>query len=135
MLERSKTLPGIVALQAGWANRHWAIMIANILGDLNDQVAMRRLSLLFPAPDDAEATEQLDRLRIFVKVSIRTAAQRAWTLSTLSELPPDNWCGMLSTDADEANASLKKIYDDKCAITKAHEEFISKTHPEHMARA
>ena len=135
MLERSKTLPGIIALQAGWANRHWALVIADVLADLNDPVAMQRLSLTSPSLDDTEGKEQLDLASLFAKVSIRTASQRAWTLASLSELPPDNWCGMLSTDADEANASLKKIYDDKCAITKAHEEFISKTHPEHMARA
>ena len=121
----------LLTLQSSWANRHWCSCVANILASLQDPGAMSSLKLDV-IQDDKE--ESKSKTELFTKLVIRAASIRTWHSAFWSELPPENWSGILSPDANDANQALAKMYDDAMRVRQAvdalHQE---RQHPEKEA--
>ena len=56
---------------------------------------------------------------MFTNLAVRFASQRAWSCSSSFELPPEQWIGILSSDASEAKAAFKDLLADRDATLKA----------------
>ena len=94
-------------------------MLADILSDLSVPDVLRRAGLLEAAEDEASQDELEQDTRLFLKLTIRATAQRAWSMMVWSDLPPNAWHGMLSDDPSKARESLNAMRDDQEVVDNA----------------
>ena len=59
-----------------------------------------------------EASQQEADMALFTKLVIRTASARTWSMATWSELPPETFCGVASSNMAEANAAFAQARAD-----------------------
>ena len=65
----------------------------------------------------------------FVTLLVREASNRAWSLSSSWEVPPEQWCGLLSRDLDEASLAFEQLKGDMEAVEAAMRETARDDHP------
>ena len=119
ILEATKTMDGSRKLLVDWALRRWATVVADILSDLTNQDILLKTDLL-RTPDVEQGMQELkEDCRTFYKIVVRSAAQRAWSSQSFSELPPDCWARLLSGNMTEAGFALEEIRYDKQCVDKA----------------
>ena len=121
-------------LQASWANRGWVSCVADILARLQDESVMKRLNLHICHADDDSKAEQTSKAELLTNLIIRTAANRAWTSSVWSEIPPENWTGVLSTNQQDAQEALHRMHSDAQEVKAALAASRQAGHPERQAR-
>ena len=114
ILEKVKTIEDNRQTLAGWANRHWAFDVGQILATLSNPEALRHLRLTGPF---ASADHDVGDTTMFFNLVVSTASQRCWSMA-VSELPPDNWFGILDDDIGHAGASRMRMQDDYLLIKK-----------------
>ena len=113
ILERTKTLEGCRSLVIDWAGRSWIMVVFRILADLSRNEILHKTGLLKRMEDEAAQTAQSNDARTFLKLTLRAASQRAWSMSVWSELPPHSWSKLLSSDADKARDALESMQEEQ----------------------
>lgn len=120
--------PGSVRqLQVGWANRHWALEIWNVLASFANTGVMETLNLSNPVAGKED--EQLADAKSFGELLVRAAAQRAWTMA-IYDLAPESWSGILDSCPDQSRAALSKMKDDAQIVEEAYQNWMTGTSPE-----
>ena len=119
-------------LQVCWANRHWAIEIAQIFLQLRNEETLQHLGLYSVSGDECDEINRFAKM--FGEIIVRTASQRCWTMASWSEVPPLNWFSVLSQDEDEVKDGLKRIRGDQESVDAAWHAFKTEGHPELEAR-
>lgn len=102
---------------AGWANRHWALDVGQILATLSNPEALQHLRLIGPF---ASEDHEVEDTRMFFNLVVSTASQRCWSMA-ICELPPDNWFGILDADIGYAGAARLRMQDDYVLWKKVHD--------------
>lgn len=124
----------LLMLNAASANRHWLVLIANILGTLVDATTMSVLGfgdVAARAMSPEEEAVLQEQMQLFYDMMVRSAGQRTWTQLTLSEIPPHCWCGVVSADVQEGNSALKQMRQDFVIINAATSDLAARPpHPE-----
>ena len=122
-------------LQASWARRLWAKWVANVLSDLDNRRVMDKLNL--DVVSDNEQVKQLQTadVEMYFGLTVRTAAQRAWMMLSLHDLPPASWKGLFHPAEAESASAWQQLRQDCLCVKKAFDAINSKTHPEHQAAA
>ena len=118
ILEMSSNRGQNLQMQANWAARGWASAIQATLAVLSDEQAMQRLELR-PFPGLLLRDNRPQDPASFLRLSVLTAAQRAWSMSIWSETAPYQWASLLHNDPDIASAGLKKLEEDWSSVDKA----------------
>ena len=121
-------------LQVDWARRGWCHCISKILGTLDDANAMERLKLSEAQDGDESKTQQFEDADLFFKLVVRCAAHRAWVSASWSEIPPNNWSGILHQDPAEAQAALDAMFEDATCVEKGLGCMSANDHPDREAR-
>jgi hypothetical protein len=101
-----------IQLQAGWANRSWAKLLANQLNVFHNKEMLGKLGLLELPKTDADRKDMLDMTEMTVNLNLRTAALRAMSKSHQSELPPWSWFGILDANVEQARKCLQRNRSD-----------------------
>ena len=109
----------LAILNAQEASRHWLVMISEILSALHDPHVLHELGLDRPLEEAGDAQEAASLADLFFELILRSASQRSWTQSTLSEVPPHCWCAVVSSDVQEGNAALRQMRADCVHVGKA----------------
>ena len=115
------------------ANRHWAAVVSEVLAQPSQADAMR--VLLLQESDSAEGVNSVKKevAQTLVDLAVRMAGQRAWSASCW-ELPPEQWVGILSDDADESVAAFEQMKADLRAVRKGMEASRNPDHEGAKAR-
>ncbi|CAJ1345940.1 unnamed protein product, partial [Effrenium voratum] len=103
-------------LQAGWANRAWASVVANCLSTLGDEITLQRLGLLSPYLDVEHDEEDGLKLKQMI---VSVASQRCWSMAVHSELCPDQWLGLLDTNPKASQLAHAQMQSDFRIVEKA----------------
>lgn len=101
-----------IQLQAGWANRSWAKLLANQLNVFHNKEMLGKLGLLEQPKSGADRKMMLDMTEMAVNLNLRTAALRVMSKSHQSELPPWSWFGVLDANMQQARKCLKRNRND-----------------------
>ena len=112
----TKTKEGDIQLQASMANRGWAKSIGDILSQLGNPDALYRLKL-DKRSDDLQ--RQQSDAAMFGRLCMTQAGHRAWSMSIVSELPPENWAGVLDQDPAMAQAAFARLKNEACVVRAA----------------
>ena len=72
--------------------------------------------MLAMKPPQAIAKENAN---LFLRLIIRMASHRAWSLSTWSEIAPEQWNGVLSSSHDDSRHAFAKMRQDADSVEKA----------------
>ena len=114
ILSNVGTIASNRAMLAGLSNRHWSVEVGKCLASLSNPDALRHLKLIGPScstdHDEEDAT-------MFFNLVVSTASQRCWSMA-VSELPPENWFGILDDDQAYAGAARMRLQDDYLLIRK-----------------
>ena len=86
LLEVCKDRSASLRIQAHWATRGWTEVVAQILSVPCNEECLRYLNF---DPDHGGASAE--DASTFLRLCIRTASARAWSMSIWSELPPFKW--------------------------------------------
>ena len=97
-----------INVQAGWANRSWAKVLAEQLCVFHDKELLGKLRLLKMPVTTDERKAMMDNTAMLVALNLRTAGLRVWSKSVMSELPPLNWFGILDEDQIQARRCLAR---------------------------
>ena len=97
-----------IKVQAGWANRSWAKVLAEQLCLFHDKELLGKLRLLKMPVTTDERKAMMDNTAMLVALNLRTAGLRVWSKSVMSELPPLNWFGILDEDRIQARRCLAR---------------------------
>ena len=120
-------------MQAEWGNRLWCKWIANILGDLQNHTALQQINLILPSDDEDLQAERVADADLFYGLTVRTAAQRAWMMMSMHDLPPATWKGIFHRDPKESRASWTGVRQDALCVQKAIRAVAGREHPDHEA--
>ena len=113
MLEETKTMCGARNLVICWANRSWTMVVAEILADLSDPRVLRKCGLMKAAEGEEAQHRRAQDRHAFVKLTVQAAAQRSWSMTTWSELPPNSWSRLLSSDQETALGALAEMQEEQ----------------------
>ena len=108
-----------VSLQVAWAMREWSGTVGCILSQLSNEVALQKVGLWSTAScadDEDSVARKRDDAEVFCRLVVAMAAQRCWSMSLYSELPPRNWAGILCDDAETLDEQLARIKRDHDVI-------------------
>ena len=103
-------------LLAGWSNRAWALEVGKVLSSLSDPECLARLRLTGPHLDMEQDEEDAD---LWFRLVVSTASHRCWSMAIHSELPPDQWFGVLDVDPSASNMAFSKLRTAFRVITQA----------------
>ena len=101
-----------IQFAADLSNRHWALIVARTLEKLVDPIAVDDLELGDHASDEASQAIAKENANLFLRLIIRMASHRAWSLSTWSEIAPEQWNGVLSSSHDDSRHAFAKMRQD-----------------------
>ena len=101
-----RTREGNIQVQAEMANRSWAWQVSQYFAMLVSAEVMTTLKLTREFKHDPG---QQDRAEQFYRLLVSGACFTAWTLSFDSELPPNNWYGILDKSPVEAQLCRERI--------------------------
>ena len=93
MLEKVADKDASVQLQASWGRRLWRKWIADIFGQLQSKEALQKANLIQQCDDMTRRKQQQADANLFISVTVRAGAQRAWMMLAMNDLPPANWKG------------------------------------------
>ncbi|CAE7677708.1 HMCN1, partial [Symbiodinium pilosum] len=85
--------------QAGLANQRWAQVLANVLATAQETEALERLELREADPAEGMDGLKRDLAAMFVSLLV----------------PPEQWCGVLSNNEDEAALAFETLKGDAIA--------------------
>ena len=105
--------------QAGLACQRWAKTIGDILAVAQDKDALRRLKLFESENTESDNRFKRDLAATFMALLVRMSSNRAWSLSSLWEVPPEQWCGLLSSNENEAALAWEQLKGDMEAVDAA----------------
>ena len=94
IMEWTKTRADNTQMQAGFASREWASTVGATLACLSDGHALHCLGFDDPSIDLLDA-EVVGSCGTYFALLVKAASQRAWTMSSWSELPPHQWASVL----------------------------------------
>lgn len=80
---------------------------------------MDKLKLAVACPSVEEGDQQQADTELFFELMLRCASNRAWTMASWSETPPNNWAGILSKDLTDAQQAMDRVFDDARCVQKA----------------
>ena len=119
-LEATHTRKLNIQKQASLANKRFALQINSIFANLSADPVLERLRLQQKPLTDSEVQQQVDDAKHFLNLCYEMAAQRAWTMSSNSEVQPNNWVGLCDQDLELAASTKRKIKHDAGVIQRAH---------------
>ena len=122
LLDVCKDRDASLQLQAGWALGEWCSTIFEVFLPLFDLEALRCLNLL---QEDSSSSSQSEDGMTFMRLLVRTASARAWSMLTWSHIPPLNFAGILHGDAELRQEALVRMKED-CAIVLAARDYVEK---------
>ena len=105
-LDAVKSLDSNRQLLAGWSNRSWALDVCKVLGTLADYECLNRLRLVGSKVDCEQDQEDA---RLWFSLAVSTASHRCWSMAMHSELPPDQWFGVLDQNDRAAAMACSKL--------------------------
>ena len=109
-------------LLAGWSNRAWALEVGKVLASLSDPECLARLRLtgshLDMDQDEGDAN-------LWFRLVVSTASHRCWSMAIHSELPPDQWFGVLDMDGPASAMAFSKLRTAFRVITNAKERIAA----------
>ena len=119
---------------ANMSNRHWTATIQGVLAKLTSHDALHdiKIDVARVDSDDAQNTAQ-NYANLFFDLIVRTAAHRAWSCLTVSDVAPEQWNGVLSTIPAESVHAVKMMKTDAEVVAKARESLAAGNHPEQKA--
>ena len=118
-----------IKVQAGWANRSWAKVLAEQLCLFHDKELLRRLRLLEMPVTQEDRQTMMDNTAMLVSLNLRTAGLCVWSKSVMSELPPRNWFGILDKDLTQAQRCLARNREEAEMLNEIEE--ILAANPDH----
>ena len=105
-LDAVKSLESNRQLLAGWSNRSWALDVCKVLGTLADCECLNRLRLV---GDKVDMEQDQQDASLWFSLAVSTASHRCWSMAMHSELPPDQWFGVLAHDGHTAGMAFTKL--------------------------
>ena len=129
LLDVCKDRDANLQLQAGWALGEWCSIICDIFLPLFDLDALRCLNLL---QEESSSSSQSEDAMTFLKLLVRTASAKAWSMLVWSNSPPLNWAGILHCDATLREEALVRMKED-CAIVLAARDYVEKKNDQWQA--
>ena len=133
LLEVSQSREATVQLQAGWATRSWTEVLSKVFSDLNSSECINALGLK-EAPNNPElASRQADDVLLWFSLTLRSAAQRAWSMLGEYDTAPGNWSGILHSDEDIAAKAFARCKEDQDAVAAAFAVANDPGHQQHEA--
>ena len=90
---------------------------------LLDTEALRCLGFLEQNDENPEG--QRDNAMTFLRLLIRTAAARGWSMSLWSHLPPFNWVGLVHEDSVQRGKALDRMREDFTVVMAAKEHIAN----------
>jgi len=119
---------------ANMSNRHWAATVQAVLAKLSSHEALHdiKIDIARVDSDDAQNTIQ-NYSNLFFDLIVRTAAHRAWSCLTVSDVAPEQWNGVLSSIPAESQHAFKIMKADAEVVAQARTSLAAGGHPEQKA--
>ena len=127
LLDVCKDRSASLQLQADWATRGWTEVIAKILTVPFNEECLQYLNF-----DPEHGGASVQDASTFLRLCIRTASARAWSMSIWSELPPFKWAGILHQDSHVRNLALVSMAYDWEVVQRA-QTHVQQNGPEKQA--
>ena len=105
--------------QAGWSCKSWATVINDIFRNLNSEEVLGRLKMREKPMDTGDLSTCLQHAQCFFDLCVQVAAQRAWSMASHSECPPESWFGICNEDLEVAKLAKEKMKRDATVIRTA----------------
>ncbi|CAE7239057.1 Trank1, partial [Symbiodinium sp. CCMP2456] len=121
MLDACRTIEGSRQLLINWSYRSWVLVVGDILADLSNPMVLDRAGLLRPDDRQEAGKNMQDDAATFLKLTVRAASQRTWSMLVYSDLPPNCWHRLLSSDAESAKGALQEMRMDQEIVDDALE--------------
>ena len=118
-LEMTKDRATNRQMQAGWANKAFCLVIAEILGNLQDLYVLQRVRLATKPLDELSQKTGLEDAQVFLKLCVTMAGQRAWTMMVHNVCQPDSWLGVIDENIEERRSCFTTMKRDVNIITTA----------------
>lgn len=104
-------------LLAGWSNRAWALDVGKILASLSDPECLMRLGFIGSRVDVEQDEKDAS---LWFQLVVSTASHRCWSMA-MSDLPPDQWFGILDDDSRASTMAFAKLRHAFNVVGKARE--------------
>ena len=105
-LDAVKNVESNRQLLAGRSNRSWALDVGKVLATLREPECLARLRLI---GDDVDMETDHQDARLWFSLCVSTASHRCWSMAVHSELPPDQWFGILDNDQNASTMACSKM--------------------------
>ena len=109
-LELCKARSTNLQVQADWAAKGWAQTLVSLFGVLLEPKSLHWIGL--DAPSIVDASSSRPMARDFVRLMLRTASARAWSMAIWSELPPFSWAAIAHSDEAVRKTALQTMESD-----------------------
>lgn len=110
LLELTKNRETNRQIQASWAMRGWGQTVGNILHMAVDGESLRFLK--FGDGNDTQPDCKTEDARTFLRLLVRTASAKAWSMAVWSEIPPLNWAGVIHQDSTMRKQALRRMEEE-----------------------
>ena len=97
-------------MQAAWSNRAWQDEVRATLELLEDPDVIFRLRASDVQHHETEVANAL--ADVFVRMVMKQASHRCWSMSIWSEIAPLQWAGILDHDEEAAKAAFAQMRND-----------------------
>ncbi len=121
VLDMTKDRKENIQMQAGWANKSFAVVISQILGNLHDMEILKRCRLHEKPLEQETLKAATEDCQAFFRLCVATASQRAWTMMVHRVCQPDSWLGVLDEELELRRESFANLREDVDVITTAWE--------------
>lgn len=111
-----------VLQHAGWANKSYASVVCEILGQLAQKHVLERVQLLKRPSNEIGEKSHQEAAELFVGLCVNMASQRAWSMSCNHVIQPNCWSGICDPDLTRAQARKDQIQQDAEIILNAYQK-------------